>query len=559
MEVRLVRLLLVLLTIGCPALPVWGQQVLVERLDRDPPAREVLAGQHDAELRPGRGGSHVINEPGQRPVWWRVRVDRPIAAAVRPQLEVQSPYLNWLEAWVPGAPPSRHALYGAAAERNDSTRALVVPLPNGLTPGQAIWLRVHPKSVLSMPVAIVPLDEVHRRDIIHVAWRGAILGSITAMALLVASLWLRLRIAIYGCFTAYAVCILFYLAGFGGEARDLPWLGAVFGASPVPVRLAALFAGYFLIEYQRRYLDTARQTPRLDLALRCCAYALLILVPLNLVQLLRFPLILGNLVLAVGSLLMMGSCIWMALRRRRLTWILLAAWIPLLLFCVLRCLQLIGWIAIDGSWVAQGFSLALAISCLLATLGMAEQMMELQRDRDRASLLANMDSLTGALTRSAIKKRLEYEIERTQRLGEPLSIAFIDIDRFKRINDEYGHAAGDACLRHVVDRVRGRLRTLDALGRQGGDELLAILPGADLRAAAGIAEDIRYAVADASLRMGSGELRCTLSLGVAALLPGESFDALLQRADAALYVSKAEGRDRVSLAKGRDSSVEALA
>ncbi len=92
-----------------------------------------------------------------------------------------------------------------------------------------------------------------------------------------------------------------------------------------------------------------------------------------------------------------------------------------------------------------------------------------------------MDGLTGALTRVAIERRLERDIDDARQMGTPLSVVFIDIDHFKRINDEYGHAAGDACLRQVVQRVRGWLRASDALGRHGGDELIVILPGADLQ------------------------------------------------------------------------------
>lgn len=534
----------------CLAAPAVAQSLMLERLDDDPPAHEVLAGVYDAMLRPNDTGGASIYETARHPVWWRIRADRQISAAGQPKLQIEFPYLNWVEAWVPGrSVPSRHAIYGAAADRRYATRALVIDLPEGLPQGRAVWLRVHAQSTIPMPVSIVSNDVVHRRDLDHVAWYTFILGLTTVLAVLSASLWMRLREPVYGYFTVNLVCVLLYLIGFDGEARGFPVLGELFGSSPVPIRVVATFGGFVIVNFQRHYSNTAFRIPRVDLVLKGSAGWLLVMAVLNVVpQIQPYP-VLTYLSLIAASLLLLFSCAWLGgVRGHRDAWSLLVAWTPLLLFSMLRSLELIGWnrLSGNGAWIGYGLSMSLALSCLLVTLVLADHMLELRRDRDRARLLANVDGLTGALTRVAIERRLERDIDDARQMGTPLSVAFIDIDHFKRINDEYGHAAGDACLRQVVQRVRGWLRASDALGRHGGDELIAILPGADLAAARRVAEGIRIAVSSQPFQFECTRLRCTLSLGVASWLPDESIEALLQRADNGLYASKAAGRDRVS-------------
>ncbi|HHW4678014.1 MAG TPA: diguanylate cyclase [Xylella sp.] len=544
--------LLLVCVLMCVVVPVGAQSLMLDRLDADPPVHEVLAGVYDSLLRPNQNGGGSLYESARHPVWWRIRADRPISAVGQPKLQIEFPYLNWVEAWVPGrSVPSRHAIYGPAADRRYATRALVIDLPEGLPQGQAIWLRVHAQTTIPMPVSIVSNEVVHRRDLDHVAWYSFILGTAAVLAVLSASLWVRLHEPVYGYFTVNLVCVLLYLIGFDGEAGSLPVLGEMFGASPVPMRVVVTFAGFVTVNFQRHYLNTAFRIPRVDLALKCSAGWLLMMALLNLVpQIEPYP-ALTYLSLMVASLLLLLSCAWLgAVRGHRDAWALLVAWTPLLVFSVLRSLELIGWNGLsgNGAWIGYGLSMSLAISCLLVTLVLADHMLELRRDRDRARLIANVDGLTGALTRVAIERRLERDIDDARQMGTPLSVAFIDIDYFKRINDEYGHAAGDACLRQVVQRVRDWLRASDALGRHGGDELIAILPGADLAAARRIAEGIRVAVSSQPLQFECTLLRCTLSLGVASWLPNESLEALLQRADNGLYASKAAGRDRVSSA-----------
>jgi diguanylate cyclase (GGDEF)-like protein len=160
---------------------------------------------------------------------------------------------------------------------------------------------------------------------------------------------------------------------------------------------------------------------------------------------------------------------------------------------------------------------------------------------------ATVDRLTGTPNRPAILAKLFAEVERAVRYDRPLSVAFVDIDLFKEVNDTYGHAAGDAVLRGVAATLRGSLRSTDTLGRYGGEEFMVVLPETDAPAATALAEKLRGVVLDAEYRVDPhGPLKVTVSIGIVAGA-GRSLrvDDLVHHADAAMYSAKSLGRNQV--------------
>jgi diguanylate cyclase (GGDEF)-like protein/PAS domain S-box-containing protein len=165
-------------------------------------------------------------------------------------------------------------------------------------------------------------------------------------------------------------------------------------------------------------------------------------------------------------------------------------------------------------------------------------------DAMRRSLWA--DHLTGLANRRVLFEAAEQEIERWRRAPRALSVVMIDADHFKAINDRFGHAAGDAVLRHLAAALGATFGVHDTVARLGGEEFVALLPGVDTAAAAALAERLCRAVAAQPVRVGGHVIAYTVSAGVATMAPGVAgVDALLQRADAAMYAAKAAGRDRV--------------
>ena len=166
----------------------------------------------------------------------------------------------------------------------------------------------------------------------------------------------------------------------------------------------------------------------------------------------------------------------------------------------------------------------------------------------RIEELAELDELTGSFNRRCIMRTLEEEIARGQRGGTPCSIALIDLDWFKRINDAYGHPTGDEVLRTFAITSFANIRTMDRLGRYGGEEFLLVLPGTGEDAAFRMLDRLRAIIADLDWSAFSPGMRVTISAGVATLRQNETSDNFLARADGALYVSKASGRNRITSA-----------
>lgn len=163
----------------------------------------------------------------------------------------------------------------------------------------------------------------------------------------------------------------------------------------------------------------------------------------------------------------------------------------------------------------------------------------------RLSRLSRVDPLTGALNRRGLDESFPEIVGRSDGVVDPLSVAMLDIDHFKRVNDEHGHASGDVVLRHVSTTVANLLRRGDAVIRYGGEEFLLVLPEAALAHAMAIAERIRVAVAASAAPIGPAGVAVTVSMGVAERRANESRDAVIQRADDALYQAKQTGRNRV--------------
>ncbi len=184
-----------------------------------------------------------------------------------------------------------------------------------------------------------------------------------------------------------------------------------------------------------------------------------------------------------------------------------------------------------------------------------EAALELLADRlAEARTMATTDLLTGVLNRQALLTRLEAEIERAGRYGRPLSVALLDIDHFKRINDTFGHTAGDVVLNRVADLLRRNLRSVDLFGRYGGEEFLLVLPETDVDAAAGLAEKLRLLMAGARIDLPEDHRwTVTLSAGVTGGV-GEQLrlERIVREADGALYAAKSLGRDQVYVFREED-------
>jgi two-component system, cell cycle response regulator len=183
-----------------------------------------------------------------------------------------------------------------------------------------------------------------------------------------------------------------------------------------------------------------------------------------------------------------------------------------------------------------------------------------QAVRDALALQASTDPLTGLANRRQLDLRLAEAFDLAHRHGRPLACLMLDVDHFKRVNDTYGHAAGDAVLREVAARARAECRAVDTVARFGGEELTVLLPETDAEGARTVAERMRAAVAATPVPAWATDgalvaIPVRISIGIAALGPHTpTAEALRATADGALYQAKQTGRDRVVVANASDAS-----
>jgi diguanylate cyclase len=171
-----------------------------------------------------------------------------------------------------------------------------------------------------------------------------------------------------------------------------------------------------------------------------------------------------------------------------------------------------------------------------------------QAELEQHILEAHSDGLTGIGNRRAFDLELERHLALWQRYGTKFSVLLIDIDRFKNVNDQHGHLAGDAVLRATARLIRENLREVDFAARYGGEEFAAILPDTDHHGALMAGDRVRKAIAAAQMPWEDKQLSITVSVGIAGLSLRDDAAALLRRADEALYISKNAGRNRTTFA-----------
>lgn len=203
----------------------------------------------------------------------------------------------------------------------------------------------------------------------------------------------------------------------------------------------------------------------------------------------------------------------------------------------------------DTSNLKQSISVAIGtVTVMMYSIGLV--LMAKERSESRLQHLALRDVLTGTFNRRAILERFALELDRARGTQSSLAVAMIDIDHFKRINDLYGHLAGDEVLCHCVRQLQQRLRHGDSLGRYGGEEFLLLLPGTDHVGAMAALQGLREAIARSPARFAGDEIELRFSVGLWCGVPGakDSTASLLAQADAALYQAKAAGRNTVHMA-----------
>lgn len=509
---------------------------------------QVVHGGMDADFMPSTSPHTPNAVEAQR--WYRLTIDRDWQ-------EESAPVLSFTgAAYIPitvYAPPDYrpHELWFAQSGKpaRFSRHHLALVLPHDLRAGESVYVRIAADNFTrQIRVDITDLATYQAQDLNHVRL-VTLLSSVQFTMLLAAlCLWLVLRDRVLLYFFGYTSLQWMAQLLMSGEAYELPggWLLVPLGTHALwlLVVLGAPLLFSFIIEF----CDLRTITPRAARVLGAMRWpyvgiALLLCFPFA--ERMNLPASVYNLWYTTSLLWALAAVILAVIRGGQPARIFLIAWLPQVLLNILRLGQVL--LSLDlPSWLEYGLPTAMAFCCVVMTVGLADLSLRTRRERDMAHHLADHDALTGVLNRRALVRRLHDAVALARTQHQPLALIFLDMDHFKSVNDRYGHPTGDACLRAVAEAITDELRPSDSLGRYGGEEFVAILPGTTQENAMAVAERIRHCIDVLQVHARGNTLQTTVSMGVSSLLgPTDTVDDLIGRADAALYQAKTHGRNCV--------------
>lgn len=472
-----------------------------------------------------------------------------------PVLTARGGWFERIEAF-PGGPavtrPLQHIIdlpeFGGAHQS-------VFVLPHGLSAGESLYIRVATREdgSDSLRFTLGTLDPTLQRAAAHSRMIALAVGALTALALGALLIWFILKDPLFLLYPGMFFLEALYLVFFSGEGFDWPVLShaRVVGgfAWNIPVALSGAVACLFI----REIADLRHSSPRVYRIFGWLAWGFVLLTFSNVLVYIGW----GGLIAAIGNLMFVGSAIFtlvvalLAWRRgnRAAGWFLIA-WTMLETVTIATAIRLL----LDRAEHAEhllyyGLPFSMVAAAILVALGVADRLREQRQALTEAERRAQTDPLTGVLNRRSLIERLDAACLRARARGLPIALLFIDLDHFKEINDSFGHAAGDACLKKIIGPIQSELRQSDVIGRYGGEEFVVILSSADIAAAHPIAERIRNRVADVRVEGFGPAINLTCSIGVATSdTLGVWGEHLIAQADAAVYAAKRSGRNRVQVA-----------
>lgn len=552
---RIVAGSVVLAALSCASLAAAAEALAVSALASEagsPSADEVVSGAFDARFQP----FDPAEARGRVGAFW-LRLDAPMTTS-----GVSAPTINvakWRDVNVRlyvqddrGAGAAMLPLATALPMFAGSQEAVFVLGRN--EPGRSIYAHIEPSGASAGPLSFEAstLDTSLALGAERARMIALTFGALMAMSLSAFLIWFVLSdrlLLLYGSLFVLHATYVAYLSGQGFEwpvlSAALPFLRHAWN---VPAALSGAAACLFV----REIAELQHFSPRVYRMFGWLAGVFVVLAFANVAR--RFGL--GEFVAMIGNLIFVGAAVFtlvvafLAWRRqnRAAGWFLLA-WGLLESFTIATAVHLLVTKQDSMALLYYGLPLSMVAAAVLIALGVADRLRDERLALTDAQRRAQTDSLTGVLNRRSLIERLDAACLRAQARGLPIALLFIDLDHFKEINDTYGHAAGDACLKAIIDPIHAELRQSDVIGRYGGEEFVVILSSADVAAAEPIAERIRNRVANVSVEGFGAPIHVTCSIGVATSdMLGVWGEKLIARADEAVYVAKRAGRNRVQIA-----------
>jgi diguanylate cyclase (GGDEF)-like protein len=436
------------------------------------------------------------------------------------------------------------------------TRDSVFTLAEGFTAGQSLYVHINVAAGESEPVSFAnsTLQRTLQRGAEHARMITLTFGALMAVALTALLIWFVLAERLFILYATLFFLQALYMTYLSGQGFDWPWLSYAQPLGSFAWNVPAGLCGAVSCLFTREIADVRHFSPRIYAIFGWFAAAFVVLTFANLGKFLG----LGIWVYAIGNLMFVALTVFtivvafLAWRRgnRAAGWFMIA-WALLEGFTMTAAVRFLVTGSVDSSPLLYyyGLPLSMVAAAVLIALGVADRLRAQRLALTEAERRAQTDPLTGVLNRRSLIERLDAACLRARARGLPIALLFIDLDHFKQINDSFGHQAGDACLRAIIDPIHAELRQSDVIGRYGGEEFVVILSSADAAAANPIAQRILERVAGVHVNGFGQPIRLTCSIGVAASdTLGVWGEHLIAQADAAVYVAKRLGRNQVHMA-----------
>ena len=483
-------------------------------------------------------------------LWVRLSLDQAPASGCW-VLSVAAPWMDQVDLYLPRpAGGWEHLSTGLQQPGPDSAPggfALTAPAD---TPRSGFgYLRLKSELSLNAGIRLWPENEFVK-DLVQDGYLyGVLFGVLGAMFLVNLLVLLATRDRAYLLYTFYLVSITAHQVCLQGQVLFLPHSLWPLVPEISLVASAALF--FFGAAFCRAFLNTKRHAPLLDRLLWGAQGVALAELALALAQQIWLGTWVVHIMALLGPILGIAAGIRAWTQGFRPARFYLAAWVVLLLGGMAWGAWSMGWqflVPLPRSLL----TMAAALESVLLSMALADRVRVMQRERQmlvqrerRYHHLSITDDLTGLFNARYFWSKLDSEVKHAQELHEPFSLVILDVDDFKRFNDNYGHPEGDKVLTELGRLMRLAVRPADAACRYGGEEFALLLPGATGKAAREVAERIRSALASQVFQPATGDrVVVTVSLGTAQLLASDSARSLVSRADQALYRAKARGKNQ---------------
>jgi diguanylate cyclase (GGDEF)-like protein len=432
---------------------------------------------------------------------------------------------------------------------------LVFMLPEGVPAAQPLYAHVTSRSSRPQYVhfSIAALEGTLTKGTERARMIALSFGALMAVSIAALLLWFVLKDPLFILYATMFSLQALYVAYLTGQGFDWPVLSYAVPIDSFAWNVPVALSGAVACLFTREIADLKHFSLRIYRTFGWFAVAFVVITAANVAKFVGFESVvndIGDVMFVIAAVFTVVVC-FLAWRRgnRAAGWFLIA-WCLLEGFTIAAALRFLTTTTVDDDTLYYyGLPLSMVAASILVALGVADRLQAQRAALSDAERRARTDPLTGVLNRRSLIERLDAACARAKARGLPIALLFIDLDHFKQINDTFGHQAGDACLRAIIDPIHTELRQSDVIGRYGGEEFVVILSSADAAAATPIAQRILERVAEVRVTGFGNPISVTCSIGIATSdtlgIWGES---LLAQADAAVFVAKRSGRNQIHMA-----------